>query len=355
MIEEINHALDGGLYGELIQNRVFKDDPNTPVNWSMIQDNGGSGSIALDTTQPISGTALTTSLRVTVVHGPRVGAANDGYWGIPVRPDTVDRASFYAKSSGISGPLYVSIESDNGSTVYAQAQVAAIALDWTQYNVTLTTGSVPQTDNARFVISAGSPGTFWLNQVSLFSPTYHDRPNGNRIDLMQKMADLKPGFLRLPGGNYLEGNTIAERFDWKKTIGPIQQRPGHESPWGYRSDDGLGLLEYLEWCEDLNMQPLLAVYAGYSLNGTHLNAGPDLQPYVQDALDEIQYLVGNTSTTWAPNARRTDTRHHFRFNLWRLVTKTFSTLRGVTMAGSRNSTTRSKPLIRASRSSRPQQ
>jgi alpha-L-arabinofuranosidase len=298
MIEEINHALDGGLYGELIQNRVFKDDPNTPVNWSVIQDNSGSGSIALDTTQPISGTALTTSLRVTVVHGPRVGAANDGYWGIPVRPDTVYRASFYAKSSGISGPLNVSIESDDGSTIYAQAQVPAIALDWTQYNVTLTTGSVPKTDNARFVISAGSPGTFWLNQVSLFPPTYHDRPNGNRIDLMQKMADLKPGFLRLPGGNYLEGNTIAERFDWKKTIGPIQQRPGHESPWGYRSDDGLGLLEYLEWCEDLNMQPLLAVYAGYSLNGTHVNAGPDLQPYVQDALDEIQYLVGNTSTTW---------------------------------------------------------
>lgn len=114
----------------------------------------------------------------------------------------------------------------------------------------------------------------------------------------QLMAGLKPGFLRFPGGNYLEGNTIDQRFEWKNTIGPISQRRGHESPWGYRSDDGLGMLEFLEWCEDLNMQPLLAVYAGYSLNGTHVNPGPDLQPYVQDALDEIQYITGPITTPW---------------------------------------------------------
>jgi alpha-L-arabinofuranosidase len=115
---------------------------------------------------------------------------------------------------------------------------------------------------------------------------------------MQLMAGLKPGFLRFPGGNYLEGETIAQRFEWKNTIGPISQRPGHESPWGYRSDDGLGLLEFLEWCEDLNMQPLLAVYAGYSLDGEFVSPGAALQPYVQDALDEIQYITGSTSTTW---------------------------------------------------------
>jgi alpha-N-arabinofuranosidase len=179
--------------------------------------------------------------------------------------------------------------------------------------VTLTTSSVATTEDARFVITVGSPGTLWLNQVSLFPPTYHNRPNGNRVDLMQKMADLNPGFLRLPGGNYLEGNTIDQRFEWKNTVGPIQQRPGHESPWGYRSVDGLGLLEYLEWCEDLNMQPLLAVYAGYSLNGTHVNLGAELQPYVQDALDEIQYLIGSTSTNWG--AKRAADGHPAPFPL----------------------------------------
>jgi alpha-L-arabinofuranosidase len=124
------------------------------------------------------------------------------------------------------------------------------------------------------------------------------RPNGNRIDLMQRMAGLDPSFLRMPGGNYLEGNTIAERYQWKQTIGPIEQRLGHPGTWGYRSDDGLGLLEFLEWCEDLGMQPLLAVWAGYALDGNHVTPGPDLAPYVQDALDETQYVTGATTTTW---------------------------------------------------------
>ena len=107
--------------------------------------------------------------------------------------------------------------------------------------------------------------TLWLDLVSLFPPTYHDRANGNRIDLMEKLAAMHPAFLRFPGGNYLEGDHIAERFEWKKTIGPLVDRPTHPSPWRYHSSDGLGLLEFLEWCEDLKMQPVLAVYAGYSL------------------------------------------------------------------------------------------
>ena len=130
---------------------------------------------------------------------------------------------------------------------------------------------------------------------------------------MQKLAAIKPAFLRMPGGNYLKGNTINERFKWKNTVGPIRQRSGHQGPWGYRSDDGLGLLEYLEWCEDLHMEPLLAVYAGYSLNGTHVNPGTDLAPYVQDVLDEIQYVTGSANTHWG--ARRVADGHPVPFPL----------------------------------------
>ena len=311
MTEEINHSYDGGIYGELIQNRVFKDDPNTPVHWSLLQDNGGAGSITLDTTQPVSGTVLTNSLRVDVTQGQRVGAANDGFWGIPVKPLTTYRASFWAKAApGFTGPLTLDIESSDGSTVYALAQVPQITEVWTKYSVDFKTSVVPPTANTRYVISTGSPGTFWLTQVSLFQPTYRDRPNGNRIDLMAKLLAMKPAFLRLPGGNYLEGDTIDQRFEWKNTIGPIEQRPGHESPWGYRSDDGLGLLEFAEWCEDLHMEPVLAVYAGYSLNGTLV---PDLAPYVQDALDEIQYLTGSPHTTWG--AKRAADGHPAPFPL----------------------------------------
>jgi alpha-N-arabinofuranosidase len=115
---------------------------------------------------------------------------------------------------------------------------------------------------------------------------------------MQMMVEMKPKFLRFPGGNYLEGDQIADRFEWKKTMGPLSDRPGHMAPWGYRSTDGLGLHEFLLWCEDMNAEPLLAVYAGYSLKGAHVNPGRDLEPYVQDALDEIEYVMGPATSKW---------------------------------------------------------
>lgn len=316
MIEEINHSLDGGLYGELVQNRVFKDDAAAPVHWAVVQEGGASGSIALDTSQPIDGTTLTTSLRVEAAAGAggRVGAANDGFWGIPVTPHTKYSASFYAKGDGqLDGPLTASIESPDGKTVYASARVRRISSGWKQYAVRLRTGALSPTADARLVISAREAGTFWLNQVSLFPPTFGGRPNGNRIDLMQLLAGLQPTFLRFPGGNFLEGNTIEERFQWKNTIGPLAQRPGHQAPWGYRSTDGLGLLEYLGWCEDLGIEPVLGVYAGYSLNGSFVNPGPDLEPFVQDALDEIEYVVGGTDTEWG--ARRAADGHPEPFTL----------------------------------------
>ena len=324
MTEEINHAYDGGLYAELIQNRAFKDDPATPVHWSLViggagqvgsgGDGGlGPGTVALDPTQPLNA-ALPVSLKLTSTGASntlRVGAANDGYWGIPVEPNTSYHASFYAKASpGFSGPLTLDIESTNGATVYATATIAKVTGDWKQYTATLTTGKVAPSTANRFVIAANKPGAVWLDLVSLFPPTYNNRPNGLRPDLMQKQAELTPAFLRLPGGNYLEGDTIANRFDWKKTIGSLDQRPGHLGPWDYRSTDGLGLLEYLEWCQDLHMEPLLAVYAGYSLNRyknpnpERITPGPALQSYVQDALDEIEYVTGGTKTKWGAQRAR---------------------------------------------------
>jgi alpha-L-arabinofuranosidase len=148
--------------------------------------------------------------------------------------------------------------------------------------------------------------------VSLFPPTYKDRPNGNRIDLMQKLADMRPAFLRFPGGNYLEGNTIPERFAWKKTIHGLEERPGHRCPWGYRSTDGLGLLEFLEWCEDLKMEPVLAVYAGYSLRGERVEPGEKLRPFVQEALDEIEYATGGPETTWGKERTKDGHKEPFK-------------------------------------------
>jgi alpha-N-arabinofuranosidase len=95
---------------------------------------------------------------------------------------------------------------------------------------------------------------------------------------MKLMADMKPAFLRFPGGNFLEGPKLTDAFPWKTTLGPLESRPGHKGSWGYRATDGMGLLEFLEWCEDIKMEPLLAVFAGYSLDGDHVDAGPLLKP-----------------------------------------------------------------------------
>jgi alpha-N-arabinofuranosidase len=317
MTEEINFSYDGGLYGELVRNRTLMEDPKEPVHWTLVQEHGGAGTMALDSSEKFND-ALPTSLKLTIAEAAgnqRVGIANEGFWGIPVRPNTRYRASFYAKAApGFKGPLTIAIVSEDGATTYAGAEVRGLTETWRKYSAVLTTRNALVSAANHLSITAASPGAVWFNMVSLFPPTFHDRPNGDRPDIMQLLADMKPAFLRFPGGNYLEGNTIATRFDWKKTLGDVSQRPGHmDDAWRYWSTDGMGLLEFLEWCEDLHMEPVLAVYAGYSLRGQRVAPGPDLQPYVQDALDEIEYLTGSASTTWG--ARRAKDGHPAAFAL----------------------------------------
>jgi alpha-N-arabinofuranosidase len=301
MTEEINHAYDGGLYAELVRNRAFLDDAASPEHWSVIQGDGAAATIALDRDAP-PGQTIATSLRLDVTQasaGHAAGIANEGYWGIPVRPNTRYRASFYAKAApGFRGPLAVAIQSKDGRIAYATGKTEAVTQAWKQYELTLQTGNVTPTAAARYVVTMDQPGKVWLSLVSLFPPTFRNQPNGFRPDLMQMLADMKPKFLRFPGGNYLEGDQIADRFDWKKTLGPLSERPGHMAPWGYRSSDGLGLHEFLMWAEDMNAEPVLAVYAGYSLKGVHVNPGPELEPYIQDGLDEIEYVTGPVTSKW---------------------------------------------------------
>lgn len=316
MTEEINHSYDGGLYAELIQNRAFLDSTNNPAHWSIANDTGADATIALDSDHAFND-KLTNSLRLTVTKASKkesAGVANEGYWGIPVQPRTHYRATILARAdANFSGPLTVSIVSEDGRTVYASAKITGLTSDWKRFETTLKTGSATSTTKAKFVISAHQPGTVWLGMVSLFPPTWNDRPNGLRKDLMQMLVDLNPKFLRFPGGNYVEGDTVETRFDWKQTIGPIEERHGHPCPWGYRSSDGLGLLEFLEWCEDMKSEPVLAVYAGYSLKGMHVNPGPDLEPFIQDALDEIEYVTGDGGTRWG--AQRIKDGHPKPFDL----------------------------------------
>lgn len=303
-LEEINHSGDGGIYAQLVRNWDMKESPTTPVYWSAIQDGAAAASVGLDTTQPLNA-ANPVALKLSVTNlpaGGRAGVANAGYWGIPVTPATTYQLSFYAKASGYTGPLTASLETNAGQAL-ATARITSVSGTWTKYSATLTTPRrlTPSLTN-RLVLATGEQtatnATIWFDVVSLFPPTFDGTPNGLRVDLMQKIAAMHPGYFRVPGGNYLEGNTLDTRFQWQNTVGPIENRPGHvNSAWGYWSTDGMGLLEYLEMAEEVGAQPILAVNAGYALNGT---VAPTSQwpAYVQDALNEIQYATGPTSTPW---------------------------------------------------------
>ena len=300
MTEEINYSYDGGIYGELVRDRTLARGFGGLSHWPMVAMGNSEVDVSLDESTGPS-TALPRSLKVQVTvasEGAPAGVKNDGYWGIAVRPNTTYSGSFWAKTDSDGLPVTVSLVNDQTGVTAAKATVTGITEDWKRYNYMLKTGDVPASSNNHLILTIPRPATVWLDLVSLFPPTFHGREQGNRIDIMEKLAAMHPKFLRLPGGNYLEGEHISDRFDWKKTIGPWVDRPTHLSPWRYRSSDGMGLLEFLEWCEDLKMEPVLAVYAGYSLAQEHVEPGPTLEPYVQDALDEIEYVTGGPNTKW---------------------------------------------------------
>ena len=299
MTEEINHSYDGGLYAELVNDRSIGFGFGALTNWNMVVRGDSAEDVSVDTsTGPGAAQPRSLKIAVTAATGAApAGVENDGYWGIAVRPDTTYTGSFWAKTDSDGVPITVSLQNDATGAVAASTTVAGLTGDWKEYKCTLKTGDAPVSADNHLILTIPRPATVWIDLVSLFPPTYHN-DGVTRPDIMDLLAAMHPTFLRLPGGNYLEGNSIAQRFDWKKTIGPWVDRPTHMSPWRYRSSDGMGLLEFLEWCQDLHMQPVLAVYAGYSLNHQHVDPGPDLQPYVQDALDEIQYVTGSTDTRW---------------------------------------------------------
>jgi len=302
MTEEINYSYDGGLYAEMVRNRSFQDHGYGGVaHWNIEHFGSSDASMAMDLADGPSA-ALEHSLAITVKQADAAnpaGVRNEGYWGMAVRPNTTYIGSVYAKAdSAEMGPLTVALVNDVSGKAVASATSEKISTEWKRYEFTLTTGPLEASAENHLLLTVGHAGKLWIDLVSLFPPTYKNRENGNRPDLMEMLTAMHPKFLRLPGGNYLEGDQFSERFEWKDTIGPLVDRPTHRSPWNYQSSDGMGLLEFLEWTEDLNIQPVLAVFAGYTLKGEHAQPGPALAPFVDDALDEIEFVTGDATTKW---------------------------------------------------------
>ncbi|PVF96113.1 glycoside hydrolase [Serendipita vermifera] len=298
MYEDINHSGDGGLYAELIRNRAFQGSATPTLEaYRAI----GGVTLHIDKNNSLSA-ALPNVLRIDVPAGTRgeVGFLNEGFWGINVEPQRYE-ASFYTK--GFKGPFNVSLRSNATGKSYATERVSSSnPSKWTQVSTKLVPNrAAPDTRNVfavTFDAEKVAGKSVFFNLVSLFPPTYNDRKNGLRPELMKAFADLKGSFLRFPGGNNLEGNHIQERWKWNETIGPLIDRPGRPGAWGYANTDGLGLLEYCLWAEDLGLELILGVYSGLSLSGTDIVPKDQLAPFIQEALDEIEYVRGDLTTKY---------------------------------------------------------
>ncbi|MCX7019399.1 MAG: alpha-N-arabinofuranosidase [Candidatus Sumerlaeota bacterium] len=331
--EEINHAGDGGIYAEMVQNRSFEDTQlvpgaridgdnmvtargwRTPLwfkselhGWSRVADGGASITLRLDSEHPLNGKAPH-SMRVDIAAaGQRAGVTNRGYWGMAVRDGAMYDLSFFARCEDDGeARIAATLESEDGRSTFSRCEVSGVSGDWRRYACNLrATGADPK---ARLALTFDKPGTYWLDVVSLFArDTYKNRPNGMRPDLVQLLLDLKPAFLRFPGGCVVEGCTLDNRIKWKNTIGDITNRPGRWNLWGYRNTEGLGFHEYLLLAEDLDAEPLYVVNAGMSCQARPPAETVDdpagLQTYIQDMLDALEYANGLTTTKWGAERAR---------------------------------------------------
>lgn len=298
--EEINHAGDGGLYAELVQNRSFENS-NKPDCWTLVTDGSAKGEMAIDEENPMSANNPR-SLRLKIEAGGKgkAGAANKGYWGIATaRNAQYDLSIALRAGEGFTGPVVAALESANGKNIHAQARIDKIDSQWKTYKLVLTSNATDP--KAQLVISSTKPGTLWMDMVSLFPrKTFKDRPNGMRLDLAAMLENLRPAFVRFPGGCWVEGDTLDTAMRWKRTIGDLAQRRNQWNLWQYFSTNGLGFHEYLQLCEDLGAEPLFVVNCGMSHKEQREQpaSAEGVEQYVQDALDAIEYANGPAESKW---------------------------------------------------------
>ncbi|MCI7044967.1 MAG: carbohydrate binding domain-containing protein [Prevotella sp.] len=307
--EEINHAGDGGLYAELVSNRSFEDGLS---NWSAY-----NGAVIAQTTKNLLNGAQTNALGVDISGASssnKKGVANSGYWGMNIQKDSTYTLSLWVKgSSTFNGKITAELRSQDGSQTLGTAVLSGTVNTVKWNKLTATIKATASDKKGQLLLLTGINGHLDIDVVSLFPYTWKNRRNGLRPDLAQLLADTRPAFLRFPGGCYVEGEgSYDNAFQWKKTIGPIEERPGHYNQnWRYWSTDGLGFDEYLQMSEDLGAAPMFVVNIGLGHGFTIPES--QLDELIQDVLDAIEYANGDATTEWG--AKRVANGHAEPYNL----------------------------------------
>ncbi len=322
--EDINYAADGGLYGELVKNRSF-EFPQSLMGWQTF------GNVELKNDGPFERCPHYVTLSDPGHRDRRTGLVNEGYFGIGVLKGEEYRFTVWAKAPKGTGRITVQLidpKTMGERQEFAGARLDVKSAEWEKYEVIIKS---PKTHaDARLRIFLDGRNAVSLEHVSLFPVnTFKNRDNGMRRDLAQALADQHPGVFRFPGGCIVEGTDLATRYQWKNTIGPVENRPLNQNRWlhtfthrffpDYYQSYGLGFYEYFVLSEDIGAEPLPVLNVGMACQFQNRNdekahaALDELQPYIQDCLDLIEFANGDTSTTWG--RKRAEMGHPAPFNM----------------------------------------
>jgi alpha-L-arabinofuranosidase len=331
--EDINHAADGGLYAEMVRNRSFEfnsadgSNLNGLTAWQLVQRGGGSASIKVENDVPLNSKNLNYLTLTITDAGTGVGIMNIGYnIGLNIQKDENYNFSFYARrTESFDQPVKIRLESTDG-TLYGEAQVFVDSNEWEKYTATIKANA--SDTKGRLVVLTTGTGTVYLDMISLFPEhTFKNRLNGMRADIAQMIADLKPKFLRFPGGCIVHAGSYNENapyrvYRWKDTLGDVAERPVSASMWsGNNQSFGIGFYEYFQFAEDIGAKPVPHVTAGIDphpvpgeRDGWYYVPLDQMQPWIQNALDLIEFANGDKDTTvWG--RKRAELGHPEPFNL----------------------------------------
>ena len=321
--EDINFAADGGLYGELVKNRSF-EFPQSYMGWRVF------GNVDLEDDGPFERCPHYVVLSDPGHRERRTGLQNEGFFGIGVEKDKEYRFSVWAKAPKGSSQIRVQLINENTMEEHQEFVEKKLDIkgdDWKKYTLTLKS---PRTEpKAQLRIFLSSSKEVCLEHISLFPvDTYKGRENGLRRDLAQALEDIRPGVFRFPGGCIVEGTDLETRYQWKNSIGPVENRPLNRNRWedtfdyryfsDYYQSYGLGFYEFFLLSEDMGAEPLPVLSVGLSCqfqNRTEDAHVPmdQLDPYIQDCLDLIEFANGDENSEWGK--KRAEMGHPAPFNL----------------------------------------
>jgi alpha-L-arabinofuranosidase len=321
--EDINFGADGGLYPERIKNRSF-EFPNPMVGWKQVDPGDSKGQLYVFDQGSINDTPNSHYLRIkTPAGGKGFGVMNEGFRGIGVEQGAEYKFSIRARQ--IEGPPAVlRVEIEDGNRSLGHTQISGFTRQWKTYTATLRPSETATKTHLNLLMDGG--GTLDVDLISLFpKDTFQDRPNGLRKDLVTLLKEMKSGFLRFPGGCIVEGRYLEQRYQWKTTIGDLDERRLIINRWNtefnwrptpdYYQSFGLGYYEYFLLSEDIGAEPLPILNCGMAcqFNSSELAPLEDLDHYIQDAIDLIEFANAPVTTKWG--RKRAEMGHPKPFNL----------------------------------------